>query len=131
MYVFGCLRHRFGFGPDLSIFSFNSIYLVKKLTKSNQSDPNIFLISPKDIFVVKTILSDLGSKIQIFDRKNQWYKLKKKKKKSEKVKLPQEAQEIFLVIFKINFSLLKFNLIIVDDGIFQGAGVKSEMLTAN
>ena len=30
------------------------------------------------------------------------------------------------------FSLLKFNLIIVDDdGIFQGAGVKSEMLTAN
>ena len=74
MYVFGCLRHRFGFGPDLSIFSFNSIYLVKKLTKSNQSDPNIFLISPKDIFVVKTILSDLGSKIQIFDRRNQWYK---------------------------------------------------------
>ena len=53
------------------------------------------------------------------------------KKKFEKVKLPQEAQEIFLVIFKINFSLLKFNLIIVDDGIFQGAGVKSEMLTAN
>ena len=47
MYVFGCLRHRFGFGPDLSIFSFNSIHLVKKLTKSNQSDPNIFLISPK------------------------------------------------------------------------------------
>ena len=131
MYVFGCLRHRFGFGPDLSIFSFNSIHLVKKLTKSNQSDPNIFLISPKDIFVVKTILSDLGSKIQIFDRRNQWYKLKKKKKKYEKVKLPQEAQEIFLVIFKINFSLLKFNLIIVDDGIFQGAGVKSEMLTAN
>lgn len=110
MYVFGCLRHRFGFGPDLSIFSFNSIHLVKKLTKSNQSDPNIFLISPKDIFVVKTILSDLGSKIQIFDRRNQWYKLKKKKKKIWKGQITSRGSRDIFSYFQNKLFSFKIQL---------------------